>query len=151
MNKKMLSLKNKYKTRNICASGDFTELEKIRDFVAAEASSFGFSGEDSQRIALAVDEACTNLINHAFKRDSNRKICIEIEPAKNQFIVNILDDGIPFNPLEVPQPDMQEYFKSYKRGGLGIQIMRLVMDEISYIPQSDSIKKNVLKLKKVLQ
>lgn len=147
----MVNLKNKYKPKNICTSGDFSELEKIRDFVASEAVRFGFSGEDSQRIALAVDEACTNLINHAFKRDPLRKICVEIEPAPNQFVVNILDDGSPFNPLEVPQPDMKEYFKNFKRGGLGIQIIRLVMDEISYTPQNDKMKKNVLQLKKVLQ
>lgn len=147
----MLTAKNKYKNKNLCASGDYSELEKIRSFVSDEAVKFGFSGEDSQRIALAVDEACTNLINHAFKRDSSRNICVEIEPSQNHFVVNILDDGAPFNPLEAPQPDMKEYFKNYKRGGLGIQIMRLVMDEITYFPQAGKAKKNILKLKKVLQ
>ena len=134
----------------ICTFGNVRELKKIRDFIQSKAERFGFSNEEAQKIALAVDEACTNLIKHAFNYDNSRNICVQIETGKNQFTVSILDDGAPFNPIEVEEMNKKEYFENYKQGGLGIQIMRKIMDDISYTPSDGSNPKNILKLKKVL-
>ena len=131
---------------SICASSDFEELSRIRDFVKKSALTYGFEEHQAQQIALAVDEACSNLIRHAFNFDKKREICIEIETDKNSFIVKVLDDGAPFNPLEVNPPDMKEYFRKYQRGGLGISIMRKVMDKILYQASNKKNPKNILKL-----
>jgi len=140
---------------SICTPGDYSELSKIRDFVTVQAKKFGFPDDDVLKIALAVDEACTNLIEHAFKFDKAKELCVNIESDTNQFIVNIIDNGSPFNPLEVIQPDMKEYLSKYSQGGLGIFIMRSVMDEISYSPSTINSTDtqqhlNILKLKKIL-
>jgi serine/threonine-protein kinase RsbW len=141
----------KYNNNNqLTAVSDLSELKKIRDFVRAHAFAFGFNDDESQKIALAVDEACTNLIRHAFNYDRNKSFSVIIEKNSNQFIVVITDNGLAFNPLSVPQPDMNEYMKKYRRGGLGIFIMRNVMDEISYSPSNENNPQNVLKLKKYL-
>jgi serine/threonine-protein kinase RsbW len=124
------------------------ELSRIRDFVYNRAIHYGFADEEAQKISLAVDEACSNLIKHAFKFDRERQIQVEIEIGKKYFTVKIMDDGVPFNPLSVTEPDMKEYFNEFKRGGLGILIMRKVMDKISYTPSSSKNKKNTLLLKK---
>ncbi len=145
----MLNEHQKYRY-SICSNGDLAELERIRSYIFERAQEFGFSSDIAQKISLAVDEACSNLIKHAFNKDNQKKICMEIVAEDKQFTINIMDDGAPFNPLEVAAPDMNEYFKQFKRGGLGIHIMRLIMDEISYRPQSDSNPKNCLCLKKYL-
>jgi serine/threonine-protein kinase RsbW len=135
----------------ICTFGDYSELSKIRDFVFARAIDRGFPDSEAQKIVLAVDEACTNLIRHAFKLDKSKKICVSIESDPNNFTVNIIDDGNPFDPMQVNKPDMDEYFKQFKKGGLGIHLMKSVMDEISYTPSDkadDSM--NTLKLKKLI-
>jgi serine/threonine-protein kinase RsbW len=141
--------KHKYDNK-ICAVTNHSELERIRDFIKSNAQSFGFDEMDSNKIALAVDEACTNLINHAFKLSPDHEICIQVDTQIKDFIITISDDAESFNPLEKNQPDMVEYFHKYKKGGLGIHIMRLVMDEIQYLPSSSINPKNILKLKKQL-
>ena len=140
--------KNKYNI--LCAVSNHQELQKIRDFVKNRAENFGFNELDSNKIVLAVDEACTNLINHAFKKQDGREICVQVEANKSDFIITISDDAEPFDPLEIASPNMQEYFSKFKRGGLGIHLMRLVMDEISYLPSNDTNPRNILRLRKQL-
>jgi serine/threonine-protein kinase RsbW len=131
-------------------NADYSNLSELRDFVAAEAVKHGFSNDDAYLISLAVDEACTNLIRYAYKFDKTKKIEIIISADSNKFIAKIKDSGAPFNPLDVPPPDMEEYFKEFKRGGLGIYIIRNAMDEISYIPANSTDSYNELTLVKYL-
>lgn len=134
-----------------CTSGDNSELHNIREFIIAQAQEFGFKEDESQKIALAVDEACSNLVRHAYKLASDKQICLEVENDSNDFIIKILDEGAPFDPLDNPTPDMNDYFKNFKRGGLGIHIMRLIMDEIHYYPATEINLRNMLYLKKSLK
>jgi serine/threonine-protein kinase RsbW len=134
----------------ICISGKFEELFKVRDFIKENALAFGFKEDIAAQISLAVDEACTNLIRYAYLNDITRKICINIEFSADKFIISILDNGLPFNPLEIPSPEMEEYLKQFKRGGLGIHIMRSVLDKIEYYPSTDGNSYNTLKLIKML-
>ncbi len=131
-------------------SGEFKNLEKIRKLIKLHALNSGFSDDDSDKLALAVDEACTNLIRYSFNFDDKQKIKIIILKDDKYFIIQIFDLGKPFNLLEVPKPNMKEYLLSYKKGGLGIYLIRSVMDEIDYIPSNDINPQNTLILKKLL-
>lgn len=145
----MINGTQKY-NKKVCATSDFTELYRIREFVMKRAEEFGFSDYDASQIGLAVDEACTNIIKHSFKTDKSKQFCVQIETNANFFIVEISDDGKPFDPLSVPEVNMKEYIKNYKRGGLGIHIIRNVMDEVEYSPSKGPNSMNTLKLKKYL-
>lgn len=138
------------KENSICAFGDFSELQRIRNFVFTKAQLFGFDENEASKIALAVDEACTNLIKHSFNLDKSKEFCVSIEPANMEFIVKILDKGSPFNPLDISELDMKEYFRNYKKGGLGIQLIRSIMDKISYLPSNAQKTENELVLTKKL-
>jgi serine/threonine-protein kinase RsbW len=129
---------------------DYAELYRIREFITRNALSFGFNDKEAGDISLAVDEACTNLIKHAYRDDSEKTIRLLIETNKKKFIVKIMDDGNPFNPLEAPLQNMKEYLSNKQKGGLGIHIIRSVMDEISYYPSTKSQPENVLTLQKTL-
>ncbi|MFH1051598.1 MAG: ATP-binding protein [bacterium] len=133
-------------TEYIGASCELVELQKIRNFIEKKALEYGLSEKSAGQVALAVDEACTNLIEHAFHHDKNREICISTEKSGDKMIVSIFDDSSPFNPLDVEKPNMDIYFKELKRGGLGIHLMRSVMDEIEYYPSKQNGSQNVLKL-----
>jgi serine/threonine-protein kinase RsbW len=150
MSKDNTKYRNENRKDDMCVICDLSQLESVRDFITLKALSFGFSEDEAYKISLAVDEACTNLIRYAYNLDPNRKICINIETLPSQFIVNVLDDGLPFNPLEIPSPEMKQYFKEFRRGGLGIHIMRSVMDSIEYKPSTAAGVKNVLRLIKNL-
>lgn len=135
----------------ICINADSAELERIRKFVLDFAEKFGFDDITVNKIVLAVDEVCTNLIKHSYKYDSSRKICLQILTDNNQFSVLILDDGDSFNPSSDTSLDMNDYLNNYRRGGLGLHIINLVMDKIQYIPRSDDFPQNRLILTKYIK
>jgi serine/threonine-protein kinase RsbW len=136
------------KTESIHIESRTDRLIAVREFVSASARKFGFSDEEVSKIALAVDEACTNVIKHAYKFDPTKEITITIKPHGRTFEVAIKDNGKQFNPSEVLAPDMKEYLTHYRRGGLGIYLMKSLMDKVEYdiVPG----KKNEVRLIKYL-
>ena len=140
----------KQDNEQITFRSDYSELYRISEYIILNALSFGFDHENAEKISLAVDEACTNLIKYAYGLDNNKTIRLIIETNKKNFIVKIMDDGNPFNPLEVPMQNMKEYIGKMQKGGLGIHLMRSVMDDITYFPMNKSHPENVLKLQKTL-
>ena len=109
----------------------------MRSFVSEAARRFGFAEGDVGQIELAVDEACTNIIKHAYKYNPDGIIEIRIsslnnDSAPSKFVVEIFDSGISFDSSRYTAPDMKEYFKKLRHGGLGIVLMKKLMDEVDY-------------------
>ncbi len=107
-------------------------LIDVREFVSAAARECGFDDESVSKIALAIDEACTNVIKHAYNFDPNREIAISVRQGKKKFEVEISDTGKQFDPTGISSPDMKEYLSHYRRGGLGIFLMKSLMDKVEY-------------------
>lgn len=124
-------------------------LIAVRDFVSEEARAFGFTDEDVSRIALAVDEACTNIIKHAYSFDPNRNISVRVKSRNGTFEITIRDTGSGFNPSLVHAPDMKDYFSHYRKGGLGVYLMKSLMDKVEY--EIHPGKRNEVRLTKYLQ
>lgn len=102
-------------------------LELIRNFVSKIAEKAGFEEAEINDIELAVDEACTNVVKHAYDKDNRRKdIDVVIEIRDDKFIVIVSDRGKGFNPHSVKEPDLS------KAGGLGIRLMKMLMDEVQF-------------------
>jgi serine/threonine-protein kinase RsbW len=108
------------------------ELHRVREIVEREATAFGFDVETAFRLALAVDEACTNIIKHAYEGNPSRAFDLEIATAGNQFRIVLTDEGKGFSPTKLPRLDMKRYFERMCRGGLGVHIIKLVMDDVDY-------------------
>ncbi len=124
-------------------------LNKVRAFISDEAKKFGFSDDEVSKITLAVDEACTNIIKHAYKNASNYPIHLRLKARNNTFEIMIEDQGMPFEPDAIKMPDMKEHIKSYKRGGFGMYLMKSLMDKVEYKIQPG--RKNRVILTKYLQ
>jgi serine/threonine-protein kinase RsbW len=107
-------------------------LIAVREFVSAAARNFGFEEEDVSKITLAVDEACTNIIKHAYKFDPNKQITVTVTGRNGAFEVVIRDHGKEFDPARIQTPDMKEYLAHYRRGGLGVYLMKSLMDKVEY-------------------
>ncbi len=107
-------------------------LIAVREFVSSAARDFGFGDEDVSKIALAVDEACTNIIKHAYKFDPGKSITITVRGRNGRFEVVIQDYGKEFDPAKIPTPDMKEYLSHFRRGGLGVYLMKSLMDRVEY-------------------
>jgi serine/threonine-protein kinase RsbW len=108
------------------------KLSLVRDFVSEAARRFGFDEESTNKIALAVDEACTNIIKHSYKFATDKDITVRIITNTRNFEVLIEDQGISFDPEKVQPPNMKEYLTQYRRGGLGMFLMRSLMDKVEY-------------------
>ena len=112
--------------------GRYESLEKIASFIRQEAESIGFSHADVFAIETAVDEAVSNIIEHAYQgEDKGEIVCTCI--AESEHIIIILEDtGLPFNPKDVPAPNLKAPLKSRKDHGLGIFMMQQWMDEVRF-------------------
>lgn len=121
--------KKKYQLR-IPSQAD--NLEIIRELVSRVATKVGFSEDDVNKIELAVDEACTNVIKHAYEKDSKKPIDIVIKIDYEKLTVIITDRGKGFNPRRVRLPNMKEYLAEMRVGGLGIYLMKTLMDEVDF-------------------
>ena len=105
-------------------------LEIIRDFVAKIARKVGFNEDDINKIELAVDEACTNVIKHAYDNNSKNPIDITIQIDYQKLTILVTDKGKGFDPSQLKTPDLQEYLAEMRVGGLGIYLMKNLMDEV---------------------
>lgn len=91
----------------------------------------GFSEEECLDTQLAVEEAVTNVILHGYAEIPGQiQITCHVTPHFAE--VQILDSAAPFNPLTIPEPDVTEEIEERQIGGLGIFLIRRVMDEVSY-------------------
>jgi anti-sigma regulatory factor (Ser/Thr protein kinase) len=111
----------------------FDQLQRVASFVRAHAEHVGLSGLDLNRIELAVDEACSNIIQHAYAGRSDGKIQIRVQtvPAGRLTVV-LIDTGRPFDPNSVPSHDPGGALDDLKIGGLGLYLMRQTMDDITF-------------------
>lgn len=107
-------------------------LLEVREFVMHAARRFGFSEEESSKIVLAVDEACTNVIKHAYQNAPDRSIQIDITHDRETFQVSVIDEGKSFNPNSAKMPDLKQHLSTFRRGGLGVYLMRTLMDKVEY-------------------
>jgi serine/threonine-protein kinase RsbW len=112
--------------------GKTDNLEAIRNFVAGIARNAGFGDEDVNKIELAVDEACSNVIEHAYASDGAKDIGIAVLIDRMKLTVTVTDHGRSFHFDGVPLPDMKQYLAELRVGGLGIYLMKMLMDEVEY-------------------
>lgn len=107
-------------------------LYLIREFIIKIAAKAGFEEDMQEQIALAVDEACTNVIKHAHKFDANRNIDILASYDNSKITINIIDTGTGFDTSKLQKPDLMQFAKESRHGGLGIYLMKTLMDEVEY-------------------
>lgn len=120
-------------TKRLVIKSRTENLSSLRDFISDNANNAGLSTDDIDDIILAVDEACTNIIKHAYKSVPDGEIIIEINYNTRKFTIKLIDHGNSFDPESVPVPDLQKYLRQRKVGGLGLYLMRTLMDDVKYV------------------
>jgi len=123
-------------------SCSLNNLEQICDFVTNCANKAGLNEAEVYAVQLAVDEASTNIIEHGYGEECPSRIDVTCEPVENGIKVVIYDDAAPFDPTSIPEPEINVSLEEVKPRGLGIYLMRKMMDEVCY--ESDPNKGNTL-------
>lgn len=121
---------NQIHTLSVEASTE--HLSKVREFVAAHAQNSGLKAKQIDEIKLAVDEAYTNIIKHAYKNSPQKKVNIEIGSDSNKLWISLIDEGKSFDPATYSEPDIMQRIKQKKRGGMGVYLIKKLMDQVQY-------------------
>jgi serine/threonine-protein kinase RsbW len=128
-----LSVRKKNNASELTVKSQTENLSEIRDFVSGNALEAGIPSSTIDNIILAVDEACTNIIKHAYKLSPKGEIIIRIDYDEEKFTITIIDYGKSFEPDRIPRPDLQKYYLEHRVGGLGMYLMKSLMDNVEYI------------------
>ena len=107
-------------------------LRQVRDFIEEIGTRFNFEQKVINSFKLVVDEACTNIIRHGYRDIKNGQIAVRAIVRRLSLTIVLIDNGKSFDPRQVQDPDLQKYVSIGKKGGLGIFMMRKLMDDIKY-------------------
>ena len=99
---------------------------------------------EATRIQLAVEEAVTNVVTHGYD-DSGGDVSIRLESSPAQIAITIIDAGAAFDPTTMPPPDVTADLDHRKIGGLGVHLIRSVMDEVRYARERDQNRLTLIK------
>ena len=127
-------------------SARYENLAAIDRFVADAARHAGFDNCAVYQVQLAVDEACSNIIEHAYGGESQGVIECTRRIQDGDLTVVLRDYGRPFDPTSVPEPDVEADLEDRPEGGLGLYLISRIMDEVTF--DFDSETGNVLTLVK---
>ena len=118
--------------KKITLSGRYKNLVKISEFVRQAAQEAKLDGFAIYSVETAVEEACANIIEHAYDGEGRGDIECSCEVNDSGLVVCLHDHGKPFNPETVHEPNLHVSLKKRKSHGLGLFIMRQWMDEVKF-------------------
>jgi serine/threonine-protein kinase RsbW len=112
--------------------GRLGEVARICEFASAMAQKAGLDDMAVYSVELAVDEACTNIIEHAYGGDGKGDIECTCQVLEDGIKVILKDRGRAFNPDNVPVPNPKARLKEVKARGAGLFLIRKLMDEVQF-------------------
>lgn len=129
---------------------DLSEMTALEPFVDQMSEEYGLDMAFSFQLHLALDEAVSNVVNYAYGELQGMPVIIEAEKStdndRSSLVIRIIDNGLEFNPLEeAPEVDVTLNAEERQIGGLGIFLIRQVMDEVRYERLSDQNRLTMIK------
>jgi serine/threonine-protein kinase RsbW len=121
-------------------------LKGMRDFIRKSLRSHVASDVELNEIILALDEMCSNLMIHAHHCNPNHHLEMSIDvPQRGKVVFEIMDDGEMFDINRFHEPDLGNLIHEKRKGGLGIRLVKSIMDEVQYTTRGG---RNVCRLSK---
>jgi len=134
-------------TLSITCLNRLEEIGNVAQRIEAFGLAHGLSPEVVFTLNLALDEVVTNIISYAYADAAQHEIAIRVTLDGNDVSVRVEDDGKAFNPLDTPTPDLGPDIDRRPVGGLGVHIVRSLMDALEYQRVND---RNVFIMRKRL-
>ena len=133
--------------RRIVLPNDVQEVPQLAAFVDEVCEQLGFDMSATMQMNLALEEAVVNVMNYAYPAGTKGEVCIEVEAEADTLMFTIVDSGIAFDPTEKDEVDTTLSAEERQIGGLGIYLVRQLMDDVEYERRDG---RNILKLTKKL-
>ena len=125
-----------------------SELARVSALADQFAAANQLSSDVTADLHVALDEVLTNIIKYGYTDDRAHEISIQLRVEGGMLVAEIQDDGRPFDPLILPEPDAKAPLKKRRVGGVGIHFVRKLMHEVNYRRMAD---RNRLVLKRHLK
>ena len=120
-------------------------LSQIRDFIDQIGRKHRFSDKITNSFKLVVDEACTNVIEHGYAPDDpNKEITIRMEINTSKLVLTVIDHAKPFDILRYKPRNINDLKEEGRNGGLGIRLIKRIMDTIDYRTTSDGYNELIM-------
>ena len=104
----------------------------IRDFVGAIGARAGMQPKEIAQLELAVDEACANVVEHAYGRDVTKEVTVRAVIDEAEVNIHVIDTGQGFDPAGIEQFKVEDLMAKRASGGLGMRLIRQLMDRVDY-------------------
>jgi serine/threonine-protein kinase RsbW len=118
--------------KTLTLPGRYENLEKISEFVRQAAVEAGLDSFAIYSVETAVEEACSNIIEHAYEGEDRGSIQCSCSSDENGLTIRLCDQGKPFKPETVRDPNVRAPLKKRPSHGLGLFIMRKWMDDVQF-------------------
>ena len=119
-------------THTLTVSGELKNLAQVADYIVGVTGQFGLSDKAGYAVQMAVDEACSNIIEHAYGDEGHGDIRIECTNLEAGLEVVIIDQGQPFEPDQIPRLDPAAPLEERTRRGMGLFFIYNLMDRVEY-------------------
>lgn len=119
-------------------------LHMVHELTRHLAEATGFDVTEAEKIALAVDEATTNVVQHAYHGEPDHEIEVHFSPGGDGLSIVILHDGDALDSVPVPEFDLDKLVAERRKGGLGLTIMRQMMDKVEHTKAGSGKNKCVM-------
>ncbi len=117
---------------SLVLKNNLEELERLAAEVSAWCSRQALSEEVDYQVNLVLDEVVSNVIRHGYRDKRQHEIQVNLDFQDGELIIQVEDDGVHFSPLQVPPPDITKPINERPVGGLGIYMVRKIMDSLDY-------------------
>src|SRR5690349_8568713 len=129
-------------------AADVREIERLNRLVRQFGELHDVPSRTLYSVNLALDELVTNVILYGYEEGTGQDVVIKLVTTDKELIASVSDSAKSFNPLEVAAPDLNAPLEERQLGGLGIHLVRSLMDHVSYARENE---KNVLTVRKRLR
>jgi anti-sigma regulatory factor (Ser/Thr protein kinase) len=119
-------------TISLLLKNDMPEIERLAEEVTRFANQHGVPPETAGDLNLALEEVVANVIMHAYPQGGAHEIRVDVTAEKDRVTAEVVDDGVRFDPLQGPEPNVALPLAQRPVGGLGLFLVRRVMDELHY-------------------
>lgn len=122
-----------------------SELIPVLDRLESLLFTEGAPTELVKEVRIIAEEGISNIIYHAYEGSDEHKIEVTLAIDSSEIRLELRDNGKPFDPTEMPEPDSSLPIEEQTEGGLGIHLMKTLSDELSYVREGDH---NILMLRR---
>ena len=131
--------------RSITLANDVKDMPQMNDFIADIAKTLQMTKSDTMQVNLALEEVVVNVMNYAYPEGTNGDVNIAAIADGQQLTLTITDSGTPFDPTQQSEVDITQPLDERPIGGLGIHLVRNIMDDVSYQRVDDTNRLTITK------